>query len=208
MNRFLRSTAYLLGLVSVACFQSSCTSTKTVAKSNHSTNYDPPATKPTNPSALRVKISTGAQKLYVVENGKVLMATPCSVGTASTPTPAGNHTIYSKTFKRRRASSPGAGYPMTYWCEFKTGYGIHWGFVKPYPCTHGCVRMPKWAAAKLFHMIPTGTPLNVASSQPEDQTAGKNLPVLDDTTLPDPPNSYMMSDQVFQDAVYKGNMFN
>jgi hypothetical protein len=63
------------------------------------------------------------------------------------------------------------------------------------------------AAAKFFALIREGTPLNVSHTQPEDATVGRNLPVLDDTTLPDPPNSYMMSDLVFQDAVYKGSIF-
>ncbi len=67
--------------------------------------------------------------------------------------------------------------------------------------------MPKMAAAKFFQLVSIGTPVNVASSQPEDSTIGASLPVLDDTTLPNPPNSYMMSNQVFEDAKYKGKMF-
>ncbi len=172
-----------------------------------SDKFDPPAYRPKNPSAVRLKLSTGAQRLYVVEGDRVLLATPCSVGTASTPTPAGNFRIYSKQATRRRQSSPGAGYPMAYWMEFKRAYGMHWGFVKPLPCTHGCVRMPMKSAAKVFAMIPTGAPLNVASSHPEDATHGKKLPVIDDGPLPNPPNSYLMSPQFFEDAKYKGKMF-
>lgn len=89
---------------------------------------------------------------------------------------------------------------MTFWMEFKSGYGMHWGFVKPYPCTHGCVRLPIKSAQKMFSIVRTGTPLHIASSQPEDATIGASLPVLDDSTMPDPPNSYMMSPQVFADA--------
>ncbi len=183
----------------------SCTTPKAAGKGNYSINYDPPAHRPKNPSNVRVKISTGAQRLYVVEGNTVLLATPCSVGKSGTPTPGGNHRIYSKQATRRSHSY--GNYPMPWWMEFSPAYGIHWGFVKPYPCTHGCVRLPKWAAAKAFAMIPQGAPLNVSSSQPEDATVGRSLPVLDDTTLPDPPNSYMMSNQVFNDAVYKGKMF-
>ncbi len=89
---------------------------------------------------------------------------------------------------------------MTYWMEFKSAYGIHWGFVKPTPSTHGCVRMPLQAAQKTFNLIRPGTPLNVASSQPWDNTIGKSLPVLNDSALPDPPLAYMLSPQVFADA--------
>lgn len=163
-------------------------------------SYDPAVVAPTNPSAVKLKLSTGAQKLYVVEGDKVLLATPVCVGKSSSPTPKGNFTIYSKVAQRRRASSPGAGYPMTYWMEFQSAYGLHWGFVKPVPATHGCVRMPLNAARKTFELVRIGTPINIATSQPWDETVGKTLPRLDDSRLPDPPLSYMLSPQVFADA--------
>jgi hypothetical protein len=170
--------------------------------------FDPPAVQPSNPRAVKVRISTSAQRLYVVENDKVLLATPCSVGTARTPTPKGNHRILSKTRHRRRQSNPGAGYPMTYWCSFYSpSYGFHWGFVKPYPCTHGCVRLPLNSARKVYDMVRVGTPVQVATSQPWDSTIGASLPVLDDSPLPNPPSSYMRSSQVFRDAE-QGKMWN
>jgi lipoprotein-anchoring transpeptidase ErfK/SrfK len=185
----------------------SCSSTKKKLSSNYSDSFDPPATRPSNPSAVKVKVSTGAQRVYVVEGEKVLLATPCSVGTASSPTPKGNYTIYSKQAQRRRQNDPGAGYPMPYWMEFKSAYGLHWGFVKPYPCTHGCIRLPMKSAAKIFAMVKNGTPVNIASSQPHDSVEGAKLPVLDDSTLPNPPPSYMNSEKFFEDAQYKGKMF-
>lgn len=95
---------------------------------------------------------------------------------------------------------------MTYWMEFKSAYGLHWGFVKPHPSTHGCVRMPIDAARKTFQLVRVGTPINIASSQPWDATIGKSLPVLDDSNLPDPPMSYMLSAKVFADAS-QGNLW-
>jgi hypothetical protein len=176
---------------------SSCTAIK---PNRYSTSFDPPLVQPTNPSAVHVRLSTGAQRVYVMEGNRVLLASPCSVGTASDPTPHGRYTIYSKTFQRRRHSQPGAGYPMTYWMEFKSAYGMHWGFVKPYPCTHGCVRLPIKTAKKMFSVVRTGTPIHIARSFPEDATVGNTLPVLDDGPMPDPPWSYMSSPKVFADA--------
>ncbi len=176
----------------------SCTAVK--QQNRYSTNFDPPLIQPTNPSAVHVKLSTGAQRVYLMEGNKVLLASPCSVGTASSPTPQGRFTIYNKTFQRRRVSQPGAGYPMTYWMEFQSAYGMHWGFVKPYPCTHGCVRLPIKTAKKMFSVVRPGTPLHIASSHPEDATVGKTLPILDDGPMPDPPWSYMISQKVFDDA--------
>jgi L,D-transpeptidase catalytic domain len=178
----------------------------TLSRTQNSFSFDPPVQKPKNPSAVKLKLSTGAQRLYVVEGNTVLLATPVTVGTASSPTPHGNFTIYSKVANRRRQSSPGAGYPMTYWMEFKRAYGLHWGFVKATPSTHGCVRMPIDSARKTFQLVRIGTPLNIASSQPWDATIGKSLPVLDDSSLPDPPMSYMLSARVFADAG-QGNLW-
>lgn len=200
----MKHTLRSLLLIAAAAALSSCAAVK---KGNYSTSFDPPAKAVKNPAAVKVKLSTSAQRVYVMEGNEVLLATPCSVGTASSPTPHGTFTIYSKTANRRRVSSPGAGYPMTFWMEFKSAYGMHWGFVKPYPCTHGCVRLPIASAKKIFGMVRTGTPLIIASSHPEDATIGKSLPVLDDSTLPDPPDSYMLSPKVFEDAA-RGKLYN
>lgn len=194
----LRRLFQAVAVTAVAAALSSCSTKK--SSSNYSVHYNPPAKAVTNPSAVKVKLSTGAQRVYVMQGNEVLLATPCSVGTASTPTPHGTFRIYSKQANRRRNSSPGAGYPMSFWMEFKTAYGMHWGWVKPYPCTHGCVRLPIKSAAKIFTMVPQGAPLIIAASHPEDATIGKTLPVLDDSTLADPPMSYMLSPKVFEDA--------
>lgn len=201
----LRRLFQVVAVTAVAAALSSCATKKSSGR--YSVHFDPPAKAVTNPSAVKVKLSTSAQRVYVVQGNEVLLATPCSVGTASTPTPHGTFRIYSKQANRRRQSNPGAGYPMSFWMEFKTAYGMHWGWVKPYPCTHGCVRLPIKSAAKIFAMVPQGAPLIIASSHPEDATIGKTLPVLDDSTLADPPMSYMLSAQVFEDAK-KGKVYN
>lgn len=189
-----------LPLIALGLMLTSCAVTKKGPEAYYSTNFDPPLIPPRNPSNLKLKLSTGAQRVYLMEGNQVLLATPCSVGTAKTPTPHGVYRIYNKTRHRRRISQPGAGYPMTFWMEFKPAYGMHWGFVKPYPCTHGCVRLPIKSAKKIFETIPVGTPIHIATSHPEDETIGKTLPVLNDDPMPDPPWSYMTSAQVFRDA--------
>ena len=201
----MKAARFFLAVVS-AGLTFGLSSCETVSQRQNSFSFDPPASEPKNRSAVKLKLSTGAQRLYVVEGDTVLLATPVTVGTVSTPTPHGNFTIYSKVANRRRQSSPGAGYPMTYWMEFKPAYGLHWGFVKATPSTHGCVRMPIDSARKTFELIRVGTPINIATSQPWDATVGKNLPVLDDSNLADPPLSYMLSSRVFADA-RRGNLW-
>jgi hypothetical protein len=206
MNQSFRFLATLALGGSALLFCSCGTTTRSVSGTSFS--FDPPAKKPSNPSAMKIHISTGAGKLYVTEGNEVLLATPCGVGTSASPTPAGNHRITSKTRHRRRQSNPGAGYPMTYWMSFHSpAYGMHWGFVKPYPSTHGCVRLPLNSARKIFDMTPVGTPVSVAKSQPWDSTIGASLPRLDDSPLPNPPNSYLMSGKVMAD-MEQGKMWN
>lgn len=207
MNLTLR---YLSSIVlgGTAVLLSSCGNMSNTSRSGTSFSFDPPAKKPTNISAVKIHISTGAGKLYVTEGDTVLLATPVGVGTSAAPTPTGNFKIESKIRQRRRASNPGAGYPMTYWQSFYSpAYGMHWGFVKPYPSTHGCVRMPVNSARKVFDMTRVGTPVNVATTQPWDPTIGASLPRLDDSPLPNPPTSYLNSSKVFADHE-QGKMWN
>jgi lipoprotein-anchoring transpeptidase ErfK/SrfK len=187
---------------------SSCTNTVGSGGAHTSFKFDPPVKQATTSSTVRVKMSTSAQRLYVVQGDEVLLATPICVGTPSSPTPTGSFPIRSKVKERRRASSPGAGYPMTYWMEFYSpAYGMHWGFVKPYPATHGCVRLPLNSARKIFNLVKVGTMVDVARTQPWDATVGKSLPTIDDSALPNPPMSYLLSPQVFRDAD-QGKMWN
>ena len=194
-----------LALGGAAIFLSSCGNV--AHKSGTAFSFDPPTKQPTNISKVKVHISTGPGRLYVTEGDEVLLATPVAVGTKATPTPKGTFRINSKTRHRRRQGNPGAGYPMTYWMSFYSpAYGMHWGFVKPYPCTHGCVRMPLNSARKVFDMTKVGTPVIVADSHKWDSTVGAKLPRLDDGPLPNPPDSYMLSGKVFEDQE-KGKMW-
>ena len=97
----LRCSLKVLVFAGLALTLSQCNVPK--KKGNYSVHFDPPAKAVKNPSAVKVKLSTGAQRVYVMEGDEVLLATPCSVGTASTPTPLGTYTIYSKVANRRRA---------------------------------------------------------------------------------------------------------
>lgn len=180
--------------------------------------YDLPAKLPSNPSNVRVKVSTSKQRVYVMEGSEMLLAMPVSVGTPSTPTPSGSFTIFKKNHKHR-ANSHGYAYngsqvkqtylakrpagwsfkgtPMPYWCEFKANYGFHTGWVKHHPCTHGCIRMHENLAPKFFRLVKVGTPVNIAYSQPEDATHG-NIPLPPDSgPLPDYNSTMYVGDGYF-----------
>lgn len=181
--------------------------------------YDRPASLPSNPSAVKVKVSLSNQMVYVMEGSKALLVMPVSVGTASTPTPQGSFRIYNKEAKRR-ANTHGYAYkggqvrrtklsnkpsgwafkgtPMPYWSEFKPAYGFHTGWLKDRPTSHGCIRMHQNVAPKFFRLVSNGTPVSIAHTQPEDATLGKGIrrPV-DAGPLPDYPNSMKLNDGYF-----------
>jgi hypothetical protein len=161
-------------------------------------SYSVKAYAPNNPNNVRVKVSTSTQHIYVMEGDRLLMAVQGCVG-ANGSTPKGNFRIGSKIKEKRRISQPDAGYPMAYWCEFKPAYGFHEGFVWSVPRTHGCIRLHKEAAARLFALVRVGTPVNIASSQPEDRQFGHFVRKLDQRNDPDPPRSHLMSAAWFKD---------
>ena len=164
------------------------------ASSYHVTAY-----RPHDPSQVKVKLSTSTQNLFVMEGDRLLMAVQANVGRPGASTPHGHFTIYSKQKERRRASEPDAGYPMAYWCEFAPAYGFHEGFVWPVPHTHGCVRLHREAAARLFALTRIGTPVIIESSLPEDKQYGNLVLRLDQSRDPDPPRSVLLSPSWFKD---------
>jgi lipoprotein-anchoring transpeptidase ErfK/SrfK len=191
-----------------ATFLNGC-ATGPMASPYHVTAY-----KPHNPNNVSVKVSTSTQHIYVKEGDRLLMAVQGTVG-ENNETPSGSFRIYNKLKTKRSGSfgftSSGApadihkgqsvavGYPMAYWCEFAPGYGFHQGFVWSIPRTHGCIRLHKEAAARLFQLVKIGTPVNISRTQPEDAQYGKLVRKLDQRNDPDPPTSLLMSDRYFTD---------
>src|ERR1700736_3388553 len=177
--------------------------------------YHVTAYAPQDPSAVKVKVSLSRQNIYVMEGDRCLMAVACSVGIPNKPTPRGNFTIYSKQEHKRSGSygfsvqgdrvvpSTGGGsgryvgYPMGYWCEFAPAYGFHQGFVHLNPRTHGCIRLHGEAAPKFFALVKIGTPVNIATSQREDEALGSKVQRVDDSKAPDPDPRLMITDSAF-----------
>jgi len=178
--------------------------------------YHVTAYKPNDPSKVRVKVSLSQQNVYVLEGDRCLMAVACSVGIPEKPTPKGSFTIYAKEEHKRSGSygfsvegdhvvpstggGPGryVGYPMGYWCEFAPAYGFHQGFVHPHPRTHGCIRLHGEAAPKFYALVRIGTPVNIATTQPEDATLGPKVVRVDDSRAPDPDPRIMITSAAFQ----------
>ena len=219
-NFNMRSLVFTTLAAGLAALFTSCSNMPTGGGGlAHYNAYNRPATLPSNPKNVRVKVSTGNQMLYVMEGNKPLLVTPISVGKPSSPTPKGNFRIFNKEHYHR-ANTHGYAYngkqvkkcylsqkpagwsfkgtPMPYWCEFAPNYGFHTGWVKPYPCTHGCIRLHHNIAPKFFKLVSIGTPVNIATHQPEDNTIGRNVPRSPDAgPLPDFPGSFYVGNGYF-----------
>lgn len=181
--------------------------------------YDRPAKLPQDERAVQVKVSLSRQRAYVMEEGKMLMVMPVSVGKPDSPTPTGTFRISRKAHKHRDhargyayrgkqvrkcgiESKPSGwsfkGAPLPYWCEFKPSYGFHTGWVRHSPCTgDGCIRMHENLAPKFFRMVSIGTPVIIAYSQPED-AEWSLIPLPPDAgPLPDHPASMYLGEGYF-----------
>ena len=203
-----------LGAAAFAVLLASCET----AKVSPGGPYHVTVYKPTDPSKVRVEVSLSKQNVYVMEGDRSLMAVACSVGIPSKPTPRGSFTIYRKEEDKRSGSYgfrvqgdrvvpaeagsnvPGryVGYPMGFWCEFAPAYGFHQGFVHPTPRTHGCIRLKGEAAAKFYVLVHNGTPVSIATTQPEDATVGLKVQRVDDSRAPDPDPHLMVTSAAFQ----------
>src|SRR5207237_9278047 len=100
-------------------------------------------------------------------------------GRSGAVTPSRHFHTTHKDKTKRRVSEPDAGYPMAYWCEFAPAYGFHEGFVWSSPRTHGCVRMHKEAAARLYALVRIGTPVDIQSSFAEDEKYARQVTRID-----------------------------
>ena len=165
--------------------------------------YDLPATLPKTRSNVRVKVSLSNRMTYVMEGGTPLLVMPVTVGRDSAKTPTGSFRIRAKT-RDYRANTHGyrikgdivrgcylrnkpagwgfKGTPMPYWCEFKSAYGFHTGWMKPFPASGGCLRMHKNVAPKFFRLVSVGTLVSIDYTQSEDETIGQNIPRPPDST--------------------------
>ncbi|HWB04746.1 MAG TPA: L,D-transpeptidase [Verrucomicrobiales bacterium] len=188
--------AAVLAAVVAGGFSSCSTSPKTTGRSGvDGRTFDVPAYRPKNPSAVRVKGSVANRAVYVMEGNRPLLVTTACFGKPGAGTPMGNYTAYTK-IRNKRSMSYGK-YPMPFWVEFKSAYGFHGGWIQPYNATHGCVRLPWNVAPKFFALVPTGTPINISTSQPEDATIGRNIPRINDGPAPEWPKDILWTERVF-----------
>lgn len=117
-----------------------------------------------------VEVDLRNQHMYIYKNGKSVLDTDIVSGKPESPTPAGVFYVWNK---QRDAVLRGPGYasPVAYWMPIDwTGVGIHdsdWQYAyggtrwKDGFGSHGCVNTPPATMAKVFKIVPVGTPVIV-----------------------------------------------
>lgn len=111
-----------------------------------------------------VVVSLPLQRLHVYRNGVRIGEAAVSTGRPGHETPPGVFTILQK--RREHYSNLYDNAPMPYMQRLTwDGIALHEGRVPGYPASHGCIRLPKGFAERLFSATGTGTVVVVADAR-------------------------------------------
>lgn len=109
-------------------------------------------------TSVELVIDLEAQVLGRYEEGDLKKWYPISSGKEGYRTPTGKFRISrkSKFYRSKSYPKPDGGAFMPYAMNFYRGYWIHGGTLPGEPASHGCVRLMRKEAKKLFHNIQIG----------------------------------------------------
>jgi lipoprotein-anchoring transpeptidase ErfK/SrfK len=98
-----------------------------------------------------IVVSLASQKAFVFKNGELWGSTSVSTGRAGKRTPVGHYTILEKQVHHRSRTYDNA--PMPYMQRLTWGgVAMHAGHVTGRPASHGCIRLPRSFAKKLYNL--------------------------------------------------------
>jgi hypothetical protein len=109
---------------------------------------------------LFLVIDLTAQRVTVYRDGVLIAASTISTGSMGRETPTGVFTILEKKVMHRSSTYDDA--PMPYMQRLTSkGVAIHAGDLPGYAASHGCIRLPKDFAKKLYDVTKIGTPVMI-----------------------------------------------
>ena len=114
----------------------------------------PPPPVPPTPEEARVDgvlivVSLASQRMYVFRDGALWNTSKVSTGKSGHETPVGTFPILQKKVHHRSNLYDDAPMPFMQRLTW-SGVALHAGNVPGYPASHGCIRMPKAFAQKLY----------------------------------------------------------
>lgn len=123
---------------------------------------------------VKVVISLPQQKAYVFRDGELFATSPVSTGKRGYETPAGTFPILQKKVHHR--SNKYSNAPMPYMQRLTwSGVAIHAGSLPGYPASHGCIRLPRSFARKLYGITDFDTQVTVTRQRPRSASEALNL---------------------------------
>jgi lipoprotein-anchoring transpeptidase ErfK/SrfK len=119
---------------------------------------------------VEIVVSIPLQKAYVYRGGTLIGATTVSTGMPGYDTPTGRFSILQK--REKHFSNLYDNAPMPFMQRLTwDGVALHAGAIPGEPASHGCVRLPKTFAAKLYAATELGATVMVVDDAPSPEAA-------------------------------------
>jgi lipoprotein-anchoring transpeptidase ErfK/SrfK len=132
-----------------------------------------PATSPAG-GGVKVVVSLPQQKAYVFDGGELIATSPVSTGKKGYETPVGTFRILQKKVHHR--SNRYSNAPMPYMQRLTwQGVALHAGSLPGYPASHGCIRLPRSFAKKLYKLTDYSTDVTVTRERPRSAEEALSL---------------------------------
>ena len=166
---------------------------------------------------LQIIISIADQKISVYDDGALIARSSVSTGVQGHPTPLGVFSVIGKELWHR--SNIYSAAPMPYMQRITwSGIALHAGVLPGHPASHGCIRLAKDFAIRLWHLTKRGTrviiapnnvdPVQIASprlfSEPKTASSSQDttnaLAGKDVLTIPSTPASLVPNAQSQKDT--------
>ena len=113
---------------------------------------------------LQIAISIGSQRLSLYRDGVRVAQSPVSTGTAGHPTPMGVFSVIEKD--RFHRSNLYGNAPMFFMQRVTwSGVAMHEGMLPGYAASHGCIRLPREFAARLWPTTKLGVRVIIARGE-------------------------------------------
>jgi lipoprotein-anchoring transpeptidase ErfK/SrfK len=109
---------------------------------------------------LFLVIDLGAQRAMLYRGGVPIAASTVSTGKKGRGTPTGVFTILQKEVMHRSRTYDDAPMPYMQRLTWK-GVALHAGHVSGRPTSHGCIRLPRGFAKRLYAVTRLGTPVMI-----------------------------------------------
>jgi len=119
---------------------------------------------PVQKGPLQIFISINQQKLHLYSDGVHVADTSIATGVPSLPTPLGVFSVIQKQVFHR--SNIYSGAPMPYMQRITwSGVAMHEGESIGHRASHGCIRMPRDFAVRLYRLTKLNTRVIIANSE-------------------------------------------